>query len=97
MQPHMATLPTKFDKVSLFEQISLDFFGPVSIIRARSTEKYYVLVIICSQTHALHLEMCESAKTKQVLTALQRFCAEKRMPKKIRSDRGTSFIKLTQA
>ena len=97
MQPHMATLPTKFDKVSLFEQISLDFFGPVSIIRARSTEKYYVLVIICSQTHALHLEMCESAKTKQVLTALQRFCAEKRMPKKIRSDRGTSFIAAKKA
>ena len=92
LKPHMAELPINLEKITMFEYIALDFLGPVAVKRARSTEKYYILVLVCVQTHALHLEMCESLKTEQVLTAIQRFCLEKRVPNKIRSDNGTSFV-----
>ena len=90
--PHMAELPIDIEKMTIFEHVALDFLGPVKVIRARSTQKYYILVLVCIQTHALHLEICESLETGQVLTALQRFCLEKRVPNKIRSDNGTSFV-----
>ena len=92
LQPHMAELPIDIKKMTMFEYVALDFLGPVMVIRARSTEKYYILVLVCIQTHALHLEMCEAMKTEQVLTAIQRFCLEKRVPSKIRSDNYSSFI-----
>ena len=92
LQPHMAELPVDIEKMTMFEHVALDFLGPVRVKRARSTEKYYILVLVCIQTHALHLEMCEALETDQVLTALQRFCLEKRVPDKIRSDNGKSFI-----
>ena len=92
LKPHMAKLPANIEKMTMFEEIALDFLGPVKVKRARTTEKYYILVIVCIQTHALHLEMCESLLTGQVLTAIQRFCLEKRTPQKILSDNGTSFV-----
>ena len=90
--PHMAELPIDIQKMTMFEYIALDFLGPVKVIRARSTQKFYILVIVCIQTHALHLEMCEALETNQVLTALQRFCLQKRVPNKIRSDNYSSFV-----
>ena len=98
LQPHMANLPRNLDKARIFEHISLDMFGPVKVKRGTKTrgrmacEDYHVLVIVCQQIHAVHLEMCESLSTGQVLTALQRFVCRKRMPLKIRSDNFSSFL-----
>ena len=92
LEPHMAEWPISMEKVTVFERVSLDFFGPVSVKRARSTEKYYVLVVVCLQIHALALELCESLNTEQVLTAIQRFSLNHRVPSLIRSDNGKSFI-----
>ena len=98
LQPHMANLPRNLDKARIFENVSLDMFGPVKVKRGTKTrgrmacEDYHVLVIVCQQIHAVHLEMCESLSTGQVLTALQRFVSRRRMPLKIRSDNFSSFI-----
>ena len=97
LKAHMGNLPVDFKSIQIFEKISLDFFGPVKVYRGKqtrgrkATQDFYVLVIVCMQIHALHLEMCEGMDTNQVLTALQRFVSRKRMPKLIRSDNFRSF------
>ena len=98
LQPHMGNLPRNLESAQIFERISLDMFGPVKIKRGTktrgrmATEDYHVLVIVCQQIHAVHLEMCESLSTGQVLSALQRFVSRKRSPLKIRSDNFSSFL-----
>ena len=96
LEPHMAEFPNSMEQVTMFERISIDFFGPVAVIRGRKTEKYYVLVLVCIQTHALALELCEGLTTEQVLTAIQRFCLNHRVPNLIRSDNGKSFVTAKQ-
>ena len=92
LKPHMSELPLNLTSIQLFTFVSLDFFGPIKVKRGRAIEKWYVLLIVCNQVHAIHLELCETFSTDHVLTAIQRFVVAKRMPKRIRSDQGTSFI-----
>ena len=102
-QPHMGNTPVDLQKIQIFEHVSLDFFGPVKVYQGYGTRgrtpvnKFYVLVIVCLQIHAIHLEMCEKMDTDHVLSALQRLVCRKRMPTRIRSDNFGSFDSTKEA
>jgi hypothetical protein len=51
----------------------------------------YLLVIVCRQIRAVHLEVTESLGTDDLIMALLRFTAKRRCPTTIRTDNGGSF------
>jgi hypothetical protein len=90
----MGELPREivtYDKLEPFRHVSLDFAGPFKVRVQTILCKHYLLVIVCRQLRAVHLESTGSLDTGDLILALLRFVARRRCPTTIRSDNGGSF------
>lgn len=74
-----------------FSHIGIDFAGPLYIRSGGTAKKAYILLITCSATRALHLELTTDLSTDRFLMALQRFVGRRGLPHTIYSDNGQTF------
>jgi hypothetical protein len=90
----MGALPKEvvtYDKLEPFRHVSMDFAGPFKVRVKTVLCKNYLLVIVCRQLRAVHLEATGSLDTGDLILAMLRFVARRRCPTTIRTDNGGSF------
>lgn len=71
-----------------FQVIHIDHLGPFEITPSKNQ---YLLVVIDNLTKYVQLYPCRSTNTAAVLRSMEKFCAERGIPDRIISDRGTCF------
>ena len=75
-----------------FQVIGLDYAGPIVYKRKnRSSKSAYILLITCSLSRAVHLELVESQKLEEFTKCFKRFVARRGRPQKIYSDNAKTF------
>jgi hypothetical protein len=88
--PQAALHPNQLQKWSYaFEVTGMDHFGPLDVQRAK---KVWGLLLICLTTGAVHLEPFDNLTVQEHLNALGRFITRRSKPRKIRSDKGRTFV-----
>ena len=77
-----------------FLSVALDFFGFIKIKKTRNIVKdASVLLITCTTTRVVHLEICETQSTNDFLLAWRRFVAKRHVhPVHILIDMGKSLV-----
>ncbi|XP_065095601.1 uncharacterized protein LOC135717439 [Ochlerotatus camptorhynchus] len=92
--PEMAALPPTRLKAFCrpFSYVGIDYFGPMSVVIGRRTEKRWGVLITCLTVRAIHLEVAHSLTTDSCILAIRNFIARRGTPLEIVSDRGTNFI-----
>ena len=80
----------------IFENVSLDYAGPISIkygyVRKPTVVKAYVAVFISLSVRAVHLELVSDLTSEAFIACLRRFVAHRGCPNQIWSDHGTNFV-----
>ena len=76
-------------KFALFEEISIDFIGPLPIDALSNT---YILSVICEFSNFTELFPVEAATAVVTAHVLINICARYGVPSRIRGDRGLHFI-----
>lgn len=89
----MAPLPYERIQPGCFVNVGLDFMGPVYLKVDKGTRKGYVLLFVCGNSRALHLELCNNMKTPEFLMAFKRMISRRGVCDNIFSDNQTSFHK----
>ena len=99
MSQQMSDLPQdRLEEVSPFTNAGLDVFGPYFVHdgkttrRTVATKKVWVLIIVCSVSRAIHMELLPSMDTASFRNALQRFIAIRGSCSTLRSDNGSNFV-----
>ena len=96
----MGAIPSeRFETLSVFANVMLDFLGPLYIQHKcehqpcphEGSKKCYVLLMTCFQSRALHLELAKSLKTEDFIMAFRRFVGRRGVPRKMYSDNATTF------
>ncbi|WKY08754.1 hypothetical protein Q1695_007906 [Nippostrongylus brasiliensis] len=91
--PEMSYLPgCRVQKTRPFQNVRMDFFGPIVAKESGSTEKFYGIIFTCATTRLLHLELAGDMSTTAVLLALRKFFARRGVPAMIISDNAPSFL-----
>ena len=75
-----------------FENVGVDYFGPISVKRGRGTEKRYGCLFTCLQTRAVHLEISFNMTTDSFIMAFTRFVGRRGKPRKLISDNASNFV-----
>ena len=80
--PLMAALPYHRLQQNLnpFNNVGLDYFGPMFVRVLRSTMKRWVLLVICLNTRAIHLELVYSLDTDFFILACRKFVSRRLKP-----------------
>ena len=94
----MGVLPTyrvtKPDKP--FRLTGVDYAGPYSILKYRGrgakTIKGYIVIFICLNTKAVHLELVSGYSSDDFLAAFRRFTSTRGPCSRLYSDQGTTFV-----
>ncbi|HIE75996.1 MAG TPA: hypothetical protein EYP93_07335 [Gammaproteobacteria bacterium] len=92
----MANLPVRdYMSIQPFTDIALDFAGPYLVRndKRRSSVKAYILVVVCNQIKAVHLEICVGLETEDFLNAMERITACRGPIRSIHSDNGQTFLR----
>ena len=76
----------------LFSHIGIDYFGLISVTKARTTVNRYGCVFTCLNVRAVHIEIACSLNKDSFIMALQRFISRRGRPMSLRSDNGTNFV-----
>ena len=79
------------EDVSAFENVGLDYLGPLYVENGKSEEKVWVALFTCATSRAVHLECVKSMKVEQFLNAFKRFCGRRGVPSLIISDNAKTF------
>jgi hypothetical protein len=74
-----------------FDHSAIDVAGPFQTKISQSMVKRWLLVIRCSTTGAVHLEMIDSMDTSSFLLAVERFLALRTRPSVFVADNGSNF------
>ena len=74
-----------------FQNVGVDYMGPLSVKMGRHQVKRYACVFVCMATHAVHIEMAYSLETDSFLNVFQRFCSRRGRPTIVFGDNGTNF------
>ncbi|XP_058445267.1 uncharacterized protein LOC131426502 [Malaya genurostris] len=92
--PVMSNLPPTRLKAFCrpFSYVGIDYFGPMSVVVGRRSEKRWGVLITCLTVRAIHLEVAHSLTTDSCILAIRNFIARRGAPIEIISDRGTNFI-----
>ena len=91
--PLMASLPQeRLEDTRPFNNVGIDYLGPLYVRKFRRTEKRYALLITCLSTRAVHLEVSYTLDTDSLLMSLRRFFSRRGTPSVIWSDNGSSFV-----
>ena len=75
-----------------FSHSGMDYFGPFSIKRGRSTVKRYGVLFTCLTSRAVHLEVAHSLDMDSCINAIRRFKSRRGHIKSITSDNGTNLV-----
>ncbi|CAH8613476.1 unnamed protein product [Schistosoma rodhaini] len=86
--------PTRITPDFPFATTGVDYFGPITIKEGRKPRKCYGCLFTCFNTRAVHIEVACALSIDSFLMALSRFSNRRGAPKKIYSDRGTTFAGL---
>ena len=82
--------------INPFTHIGIDFTGPLYVKNGRHINKIYILLITCSQTRAVHLELSKTLSLLDCLMAFQRFTSRRGVPTTVISDNGKTFVSLAK-
>jgi hypothetical protein len=81
---------------SVFENVGVDYAGPVMIrygyVRKPVLVKAYICVFVSLSVKAVHLELVTDLKTEAFIACLRRFISRRGHPNVIWSDNGTNFV-----
>ena len=93
----MALLPDyrinpSVERLPVFYTTGLDCAGPFETTLGRKKYKRYLVLFVCCQFRAVHIEMLESLNIDSFLSALSRFLARRPRPKLLISDNGGNFV-----
>ncbi len=94
----MAPLPDERipgDKVTpAFTNVAVDAAGPwlTTFGRGRAMQKRWLLIIRCTLSGAVHLEMLYGLSEVNFIKAFSRFTAKHMKPRKVFCDKGTNFV-----
>ncbi|XP_075150403.1 uncharacterized protein LOC142224509 [Haematobia irritans] len=94
INPQMAKLPRArlSSFTAPFTFTGLDFFGPISVVVNRHTEKRYGALFTCLTIRAVHVEIVHTLSTASCILAIRNFIARRGAPREIFSDNGTNFV-----
>ena len=90
--PRMTDLPK--DRVNLvrpYLNVGVDYTGFIMVKVGESEAKYYLLILTCLCTRAIHLELLPDQSVDQFVLALVRFCNVYGIPEAIYSDNALTF------
>uniref|UniRef100_A0A7I4YK99 Integrase catalytic domain-containing protein n=1 Tax=Haemonchus contortus TaxID=6289 RepID=A0A7I4YK99_HAECO len=91
--PPMGPLPKRrVIRTKPFENVGIDYFGPLVAKGNDDKTKVYGIIITCMTTRMIHIEVVTDTSTDKLLLALRRFFARRGVPKTITSDNGPSFV-----
>jgi len=93
----MGNLPVqRISPLKAFSHVAIDYCGPFPITMGRcrgaKVSKGYILVLVCSATKAVHLELTSDLSTETFLAAFRRFVARRGRVSHIYSDCGSAFV-----
>ena len=90
--PETADLPEfRVNGSRSFETVGVDFAGPLYLKNKDATSKVYVLLLTCSLTRAIHLELTPNLNQFSFIRAFIRFMARKCKPSIIIHDNAKTF------
>ncbi len=90
--PPMPALPkNRTNKKVPFEDVGLDYFGPITIKTSSGHNKIWICLFTCFVTRAVHLEFVLDLSSIQFINCLRRFIARRGRPKFILSDNAAQF------
>ncbi|VIO99988.1 Uncharacterized protein BM_BM17124 [Brugia malayi] len=88
----MPSLPeTRVKRSRTFEQVGLDYMGPLSVKSNTGLVKRWIALFTCFTIRAVHLEMAENLSAENFSHVLRRFIARRGYPKLILSDNASQF------
>ena len=85
--PACRVAPGKF-----FDQVGVDYFGPILVKQRRSTVKRYGCIFTCLKIRAVHIELAQNMETDSFILCLRNFIGRRGQPSDIYSDNGTNFV-----
>ena len=66
-----------------FQTVGLDYAGPILYKeKTKNLKKAYILLITCSLSRAVHLELVQSQKLEEFIICFKRFVARRGRPQK---------------
>lgn len=87
--PKSPSLPDDRVRKSLpFEHCGLDYAGPFTV---GDNQKLWIALYTCFSTRLTHLEIVTSLLPSTFLLAFRRFCARRGTPRRVTSDKATTF------
>ena len=92
-QPQMAPLPSPRVTPGQrpFTSTGIDYFGPLTVVLGRRTEKRWGALFTCLATRAVHIEVANSLDADSFLMAFARFVDRRGAPSIVYSDNGTNL------
>ena len=75
-----------------FTHVSIDYFGPIEVIRGRARIKRCGVIFTCLVCRAVHLEVASHLDTDSCINAFRRFICRRGPVSSIRTDQGTNLI-----
>ena len=93
--PKAGKLPTdRTDESAPFQVVGLDFAGPIGYkLKTKKQEKHnYSLLLACSLTRAVHLELLPNQTAEKFIKHLRWFIMRKGYPRKIYLNNGQNFV-----
>lgn len=79
-----------------FLSVGIDYVGPFYIKLYNETKKHYILVITCTTTRAVHLEITNCLTASATRIAIMQFTYRRGIPKHIYSDNAAYFVTVSK-
>jgi hypothetical protein len=92
--PLMSDLPRQRVQGSTrpFDFTGVDYFGPLTVKRARSHLKKWGCLFTCLVTRSVHLELADSLEADDFILVLRSFIGRRGKPSEIFCDNGKNFV-----
>ena len=91
--PAPGQLPTdRTNGYRAFQTVGSDYAGPIFYKgKNKNLKKAYILLITCSLSRVVHLELVQSQKLEEFNICFKRFLARRGKPQKVYSDNAKTF------
>lgn len=83
--------PERVTRSYPFQNIGLDYLGPLTSIRNDTSGKTWICLFTCMATRAIHLEVVLDNSAQEFLLAFRRFVARRGAPTVVYSDNAPTF------
>uniref|UniRef100_A0A8R1DNL3 Integrase catalytic domain-containing protein n=1 Tax=Caenorhabditis japonica TaxID=281687 RepID=A0A8R1DNL3_CAEJA len=90
--PDIPPLPDyRVRKSRPFQNIGLDYFGPLTYLGTSGPQKCWILICTCLVTRNIHLELVSNNGTLEFMLAMRRFFSRRGTPKTVILDNAKTF------